>query len=420
MKNETNSSLCPACTLLCDDIQLNANGSETRICTKGESYFQQAGLNLAPTSIAQHINGEPADLSKVLAAASRWISDSKAPLIAGLDQLTTQAQQAAWNLADRIGATIDTTLTNGNRASVFALQKVGKVTATLGEVANRSDLIVFWFCDPVKTHPRLLERMSKNKVQRKIVVVDDEQTATAKIADDFIQLDRDQAAAYLAATRSQVSAKQQNSNFVLAPENDNAKKLAAKLLAAKYGCFIFGQTEQRSQCSYTTESLHRLVRQLNNHTRFVSLKLRGDRNGQSGENVTTWSTGYPFAVNHARPYPRFNWLEHSAETVLNRSECDLAILATGLDADRPLQHLSSTATEHLGSISTIVMGPIAPKWISGKPNSVFFQTGVLGTTTSGELCRIDNVSLAAKEGQGDQALFILEQLAAESTSAQQS
>jgi formylmethanofuran dehydrogenase subunit B len=106
--------------------------------------------------------------------------------------------------------------------------------------------------------------------------------------------------------------------------------------------------------------------------------------------------------------------------VLNRRECDLAILATGLDTDKPLQHLNSTATEHLGSISTIVLGPVAPKWISGKPNSVFFQTGVLGTTTSGELCRIDNVSLAAKEGQGDQALSILEQLAAESTSAQQS
>ncbi len=67
----------------------------------------------------------------------------------------------AVRLADRIGATIDTSLADGNRGSMFALQRVGKVTATLGEISSRSDLVVFWFSDPVSTHPRFLERYAR-------------------------------------------------------------------------------------------------------------------------------------------------------------------------------------------------------------------------------------------------------------------
>ena len=63
-------------------------------------------------------------------------------------------------LADRLGATIDTTASLGHAPSVMAIQQAGESTCTLGEIKNRADLVIFWGSDPVETHPRHLERYS--------------------------------------------------------------------------------------------------------------------------------------------------------------------------------------------------------------------------------------------------------------------
>jgi len=39
-------------------------------------------------------------------------------------------------------------------ARVLALQRVGRVSATLGEIKNRADVVVFWGADPMVSQPR--------------------------------------------------------------------------------------------------------------------------------------------------------------------------------------------------------------------------------------------------------------------------
>ena len=78
------------------------------------------------------------------------------------------------------------------------MQEVGQVTCTLGEVKNRGDLIIFWCCDPVESHPRHLSRYSlepsgqlvaRGRQDRFCVVVDVRETATAQeVADQFIAI----------------------------------------------------------------------------------------------------------------------------------------------------------------------------------------------------------------------------------------
>ena len=62
----------------------------------------------------------------------------------------------------------------------MAVQAVGESTATLGEIKNRSDLVVYWGSDPLVSHPRHLERfvdapgmfVPAGRRDRHLVVVD--------------------------------------------------------------------------------------------------------------------------------------------------------------------------------------------------------------------------------------------------------
>src|SRR6202035_5358119 len=102
---------------------------------------------------------------------------------------------AAVSLAEQIGATIDTTASLCHAPSVMAMQDVGEVSCTLGEVRNRADLVIFWGANPVESHPRHFERYSLlprgrfipgGRAERTLVVADVKPTATTDAADLFL------------------------------------------------------------------------------------------------------------------------------------------------------------------------------------------------------------------------------------------
>ena len=70
------------------------------------------------------------------------------------------------------------------------------MSCTLGEVKNRADLVVYWGSDPVESHPRHLERfvlapgkfVPQGRRGRTLVVADVKRTATAELADFFLNL----------------------------------------------------------------------------------------------------------------------------------------------------------------------------------------------------------------------------------------
>ena len=91
-------------------------------------------------------------------------------------------------IADRIGAVLVLGRADEAMPRTLAVQRVGKVSASLGEVKNRADVVVFWGSDPVVTHPRHFERYSvdppgrfvpRGRAERTLMVADLERTATA-------------------------------------------------------------------------------------------------------------------------------------------------------------------------------------------------------------------------------------------------
>ncbi len=179
---------CTMCGCMCDDIELTVEAGRItaahRACALGEPWFLAPAADRPDCLIA----GKPADVDAGIDQAAEILASAKYPLVWGLAHATCEAQQLAVGIADWIGGNVDTTTSILHGPSGVSFQGVGEVTWSLGEVANRGDLMIFWGTDPATSHPRHLSRYSLEpkgmfvpggRTDRTCVVVDVQNTPTS-------------------------------------------------------------------------------------------------------------------------------------------------------------------------------------------------------------------------------------------------
>ena len=103
------------------------------------------------------MSGADAPREEALAALARMLASARRPLVYLTTDVTCEAQKAAVALADRLRAALDNLSSSTVRASVIAAQEIGRATATLGEIRNRADVVVFWDVDAAR-YPRFADR----------------------------------------------------------------------------------------------------------------------------------------------------------------------------------------------------------------------------------------------------------------------
>ena len=388
---------CTVCGCVCDDLTLHVNDghvtSAERACVLSESWLLNQSSSNNSTA---KINGEDATCEQAIAESARILGQSQAPLIYGLSTSSTAGQRAACRLADRLGATIDTTASTCHAPSIMAVQAVGESTATLGEVKNRSDLVVYWGSNPLESHPRHIERyveasgmfVPKGREGRQLIVVDVEQTATSEIADRFIQVEPGKDFELIWALRALLQGEPVEESVVGGVEHKEIQQFAGALKSCQYGAVFFGLGLTRGDVAHTTvEALLSLVTDLNRHTRFVVRRMRVPGDVAGADSVLCWQTGYPFSVNLARGYPRYNPGEYTANTLLERREVDSLLLVGSEGIDK----LSQRAQRHLQNIPVIVLGhDPADDPLS---SDVFIPTAVYGIHRAGTAYRMDEVPI---------------------------
>lgn len=415
--------VCPGCGCVCDDLRLTFDGERLvgfdPPCPVGQQWFAaHAAGGVSPA----RVSGSAVEFSAAIEHAAVLLRDCDYPLVYGLSRSSTPGQRAAVALGESLGGVVDTTASLCHGPSIMALQEVGEVTCTLGEIRNRADLVIFWGCNPTASHPRHAERYSveprgrwvpHGRPDRKVVMIGSaEQISDWQIDSRGTQPDlriaidpgRDfEAIALLRQLLAQPAAPSACSQ-VRAGTNASAE-LAASLhqlmeliRASRYGVVFFGlglagnsswgQSIQSNVGHINVAALLQLVAELNAVTRFTArrMRLQGDVSG--ADNVLCWQTGYPFAVDFARGYPRYNPGEYSANELLERGDVDLCLLIGG----ETIAHFSAQALQHLRSIPVIWIdypGTTLP-WVS----QVQFTTAVYGLHASGTIYRMDNVPLS--------------------------
>jgi formylmethanofuran dehydrogenase subunit B len=277
------------------------------------------------------------------------------------------------------------------------LQEAGESTCSLGEVKNRADLVVFWGSNPVESHPRHFERYSvlpagqfvpAGRADRFLVVADVCPTASTAAADLFLPVEPGRDFEALWTLRGLVRGLPVEPAAATGAPLGLLQDLARRMKACRFGIVFFGLGLSMTGLGHrSVEALLLLVRDLNDHTRFYARRMRVQGDVTGADSVLAWQTGYPFSVNLARGYPRYNPGEYSAQELLERGEADACLLV----GSEGVARFSPAAVSRLRRIPTVALD--YPSVEPAVPPTVRFTTAVYGVHRPGTAYRMDEIPI---------------------------
>jgi len=390
--------VCPFCGTGCDDIEIHVEEGRIKTvenaCAMGKAAYAHYQSALA----TPRIHGRPATIEQCIDAAADILAAAKYPLIYGLDSTELSAQRKAVQLAELIGANIDHSPSVSDEQ---AIMQVGIPTCTVGEIKNRADLVIFWGCNPVEAYPRHAARYSvtaaglftaMGRRGRTIITVDVRPTPLARIADMAFQIrpnaDYEIATTLLAILNGHEPDRPEVGGIAVAEWRalvDEMKRCNSGII-----CWGTGITMSRGKIMNTIAIL-KLTHALNRFTKFVAMPMRGHGNVAGTNQVLTWQTGYPFAVNMSRGYPRYNPGEFSIADLLIRKEVDAAMI---IAADA-VGHLPGQSAAHLRSIPLVAIDPKESD--TTKVATVVIPVAQAGVAAGGMSYRMDRIPLKMKK-----------------------
>jgi formylmethanofuran dehydrogenase subunit B len=223
-----------------------------------------------------------------------------------------------------------------------------------------------------------------------VVVVDVRPTTSTRLADHFLQVQTGADFEVLTTLRALV----QGTGDRIAAETvggvplSQLRELAEMMKTSRFGVAFMGMglTQTRGR-DLTVSELFTLVAELNQHTRFSVIPMRGHGNVAGADQVMTWQSGYPFAVSFARGYPVYGPGEFSAVDVLARREADAALIL----ASDPVAHFPLAAAQELRRIPTIVLDPMPS--LTTEIAAVVFPTACYGVDAVGTAYRMDSIPI---------------------------
>jgi formylmethanofuran dehydrogenase subunit B len=399
------NATCTFCGCVCDDMVLTVDLDQRRItkaknaCVLGKAWFAQHTVENRPFAL---MDGREATTEEAVEVAAQILAQARYPVIYGLSDTTCEAQRQAVAIADLLGANIGTTTEVCHGPSGIAFQGVGESTATLGEIKNRADLIIYWGGNPAESHPRHFTKYTvtpkgmyipNGKKDRTVVLVDVRRTPSTPVANIFIQVKPRRDFELLWALRALVKGRrvdpavEEITGVSLATMRD----LVERMKNCRYGVLFFGMglTMTRGR-HFNSGALLALTTDLNEFTHFVAKPVRGHGNVTGADNVLSWQTGFPFGINFSRGYPRFNPGEFTTVDLLVRGEADAALII----ASDPASNFPQQAIEALRRIPVIVLDPKYTH--TAELARVAFTTATYGINVGGTVYRMDDVPITLR------------------------
>jgi len=449
-----NAVTCPVCGCLCDDIELTiADGKVVQVkngCSMCESKFLNYMSEHRTKTPLIRKEGKlvPVSYEEAIHKAAEILANANYPILYGWSSTDCEAQRVGVELAEEIGGVLDNTSVVCHGPSVLSVQEVGIPTCTLGQIRHRADLIIYWGCNPWSAHPRHLERYTAftegrfessewksylNKVKasagrkklsslerkgvlkhrrepevptvsdnkppatlgkegRKLIVIDVRKSMTAEIADYFIQVEPGKDYEIMQAIRALVKDQEFDVEEVAGVPVEYLQELVDAMINCQFGVIFFGMGLTQSAGKFRNIDVAiSLVRDLNMRTKFVIMPMRGHFNVTGADIVSTWQTGYPYAVDFSLGYPRYNPGETSVVDVLLRKESDAALVI----ASDPVSNFPRKAAEHLVKQPLIVIDPHMN--VTAMVGDVVFPSAIVGIEKAGTAYRMDHVPLPLKK-----------------------
>ena len=443
---------CPVCGTLCDDLEVTVKENKIvdvkNACAVSEAKF----LSFSDPS-HRHLKplmrkGEElveVTLEEAVERSAQILADASYPILYGWSCTSCEAIRIGIELAEEVGGVIDNTSTVCHGPSILSIQNIGIPTCTLGQIRHRADMIMYWASDPYSAHPRHLERytafsegrfqesewehyvarlrgvLGKKRLRRaselvlmkdvslpvssgkklpptfetkkrKLIVVDVRKTHSAEFADYFLQVQPNKDFELLQALRLLARDEELEVDEVAGVSVDLLEDVADAVVGCRFGVLFFGVGLTMSSGKLQNiDAAIALTRDLNYRTKFVIMPMRGHFNVAGANIVSTWQTGYPFAVDFSQGYPWYNPGETSVVDILSRDEADASLIV----ASDPVSNFPRGAVQNLVKNPLIAIDPvISPTTLMA---DVVFPSAFTGIEAGGTAYRMDRVPLPLKQ-----------------------
>ena len=382
------SVTCLGCGCGCDDLTVQVKDDRivgiSPTCPVAQAWF---GDGSVPDAVTR--GGKPVSLNQAIADAAATLGEAAGGVLVYIGpDLSAQAQRAVVAIADALRARVDTATSRPAASGLLAAQRRGRAAATLAEIRNRADAVLFWGVDPRSRYPRFISRfldakgthIPSGRTGRRMISASigaDRGPAGSELELAFTP---EEEIAALSVMRATVLG---NALGELPPSLQAAAKAATLLKDAKYAVIVHdAEPGGESPNPLRAEGLIALAQALNGPTRAALSSLRAGGNRSGVESVLTWQTGYPMAVEFSEGFPRYA----PSSRALDAPGKAGAVLVAGSAAE-----LTPAIAAMFGSVPTIVIGPRASQ--APFPTRIAIDTGIAGIHEGGTGYRMDEIPL---------------------------
>jgi formylmethanofuran dehydrogenase subunit B len=388
----TEAWTCPFCPLACDAFappRAGPAGFEWR----GDPCARATGALAVFTPGAgfatPEVDGQAATPVQAVARAAQILAASRQPLFAGLGADVAGAR-ALYPLACATGAICDASGGDALIQGLRALQDRGQYTATLAEVRERADVIVFVGGLPGDAAPLLARRLGVlnpplGAPRRRVITLG----GTASDAAELARWAASGVAVQALATDEDLFSTLRWLAGLLAPRPVTGappalRDLAGTLLGARYAALVAAPARLPAHGALAVEAVHQVVNHLNRSTRAAALWIGGGNGAATSNQAFAWLSGLPLR-SRAGPLG----LEHEplcfgTQRLLDDHAVDALLWVSSFDA---------SAMPPPSAVPLIVLGPPALGPAVRRPGAVFIPVATPGIGAAGHVFRTDGTVL---------------------------
>ena len=398
------SIICTGCGCLCDDLDVTLAQGQLQevanVCLWGLSRFfpikrlnpQKERHRLQEPLSRRNGRLQQVPYASALEQAVEILGQARRPLIYGLTNTGSWAQEAALQLAQNIKARLEPADLAFKAPYYHSLRKHGLYWAPLEVIRDEADTVLFWGANPLHSCPRHLARYSvfargrfteRGVEDRQVAAVDLYQTELAKFCQLLVQIEPGQGLDLLRGIEAHLPGGSGSKTPV-----KGAKKLAAFLSKAEFGVIFFGRGATYNQGFAVLDALGGLAARLNEEQTWALFPLSGDFNSQGLYHLLLNAVGVP----EAPDFGHENGVLTSA-TPVDFDEFD-AILVLGADLFWFLPEEQALALQER-QVPVISLSPFANRTTSQA--QVVLPTALVGLEAAEVAYRMDGLPLVLKK-----------------------
>jgi formylmethanofuran dehydrogenase subunit B len=206
--------------------------------------------------------------------------------------------------------------------------------------------------------------------------------ATAGVSVEAVELQGDLFTT-LALLQSEVGGRE------IAATPDPLRRLAQRLLAARYAVLLGAPARLPAQAGLAIEAVHQIVAELNRSSRAAALWLGGGNGAATANQVFSWLSGLPLRSRAGPLGIEHEPLAFASARLLADRAVDAMLWVSAFDG----QALPPVANPRAQDLPLIVLGPPALATSCRRPGAVFIAVSTPGIGSDGHVFRTDGTVL---------------------------